>query len=158
MKKYFTFLICLLLFISCKKEVSETLIYNKVVQDYSNIFSENEEIKLSEKIINYEKLTTNQICIYTIDAIPNNETILDYATNLSNNLGVGTKEKDNGLLILISKFDREMAISTGIGTEKTITDSIAKAIIKETIVPKFKDSFYFKGINIGLDSIFLKWN
>ena len=66
MKKYFTFLICLLLFISCKKEVSETLIYNKVVQDYSNIFSENEEIKLSEKIINYEKLTTNQICIYTI--------------------------------------------------------------------------------------------
>lgn len=156
--KKITFLIYILVFISCKKEASETIIYNTVVQDYSAIFSKDEAQKLSEKIINFEKLTTNQICVYTIDSVPNNEAILYHATNLANTLGVGLKEKDNGLLILISRYDREMAIATGYGTEKNITDSIASNIIEYTIVPKFKDSLYFEGVNSGLDSIIKKWN
>ncbi|WP_052158361.1 TPM domain-containing protein [Lacinutrix jangbogonensis] len=147
-----------LVLISCKKETSSTLIYNKVVQDYSDLFSEAEEQKLSEKIINYEKRSTNQICVYTIDSIPNNEAIQNHAKNLANNLGVGTKEKNNGLLILISRLDRKIAIATGTGTQRIITDSFAKTIIENTILPQFKNSHYFEGISIGLDSIIVKWH
>ncbi|WP_299251024.1 YgcG family protein [uncultured Lacinutrix sp.] len=148
---------CLLLVVSCNNDTSKTSISDAVVQDYNDLFTATEEQKLSEKIINYEKLTTNQICIYTIDSIPNNEKILYHATNLAQRLGVGIKEKDNGLLILISYYDRDMAIATGYGVEKVITDSIAKTIIKQTIVPRFKDSLYFEGVTIGLDSIISKW-
>ncbi len=49
-----------------------------------------------------------------------------------------------------------MAIATGYGVEKVITDSIAKTIIKQTIVPRFKDNLYFEGATIGLDSIISK--
>ena len=135
----------------------KNVINNTVVQDYSDFFTKAEEHELSEKIIDYQKLTTNQICVYTIDSILDNETILFHATNLANDLGVGTKEKDNGLLILISRYDRKMAIATGYGTEKVITDPIAKIIIEKTIVPKFKDSLYFEGVTMGLDSIIEKW-
>lgn len=148
---------CLLLVVSCNNNTSKTSISDAVVQDYNDLFTATEEQKLSEKIINYEKLTTNQICIYTIDSIPNNEKILYHATTLAQKLGVGIKEKDNGLLILISYYDRDMAIATGYGVEKVITDSIAKTIIKQTIVPRFKDSLYFEGVTIGLDSIISKW-
>jgi len=158
MKKYFALLICLFLFISCKKEVSETLIFNTVVQDYSGVFSEAEEQKLAKKILDYEKLTTNQICVYTIDSVSNNKSTLEYATTLANNLGVGTKEKNNGLLILISKLDKEMAIATGTETGKTITDSLALSIIENTIIPEFKNGLYFKGVTTGLDSIIKKWD
>lgn len=155
--KYFILLFSFLVLISCKETINKTDINQSVVQDYSALFSSEEKQKLTKKIINYEKLTTNQICVYTIDSLPKNENALYYATNLANKLGVGTKEKNNGLLILISKFDRKMAIATGFGTEKIITDKIAHSIIEKTIVPKFKDDLYFKGVNTGLDSIILKW-
>ncbi|WP_152971398.1 TPM domain-containing protein [Lacinutrix algicola] len=57
---------------------------------------------------------------------------------------------------MISYHDRDMAIATGYGVEKVITDSIAKTIIKQTIVPRFKDNLYFEGATIGLDSIISK--
>lgn len=148
----------IMLSVSCKNEVHEKITHDFVVQDYSDLFSEVEEQKLLDKIINYQKLTTNEICIYTLDSVSSNKTILYHATTLANTLGVGTEEKNNGLLILISKNNREIAIATGTGTEKTITDPIAKTIIDKTILPKFRDNLYFEGVNKGLDSIFVKWN
>ena len=150
----FSLLVC----ISCKNETPKTFINSNVVQDYSKLFSEKEVEKLSKKIIDFEKRSTNQICVYTKDSIPKNETILYHATNLATHLGVGTKEKNNGLLILISRYDRQIAIATGTGTEKVITDAIAKRIIDKTILPKFKNNLYFEGITIGLDSLIKKWN
>lgn len=91
----------MLLVVSCNNYTSKTLISDAAIQDYSDLFTATEEQKLSEKLINYEKLTTNQICIYTIDSITNNEKILYNATTLAQKLGVDIKEKDNGLLILI---------------------------------------------------------
>lgn len=144
--------------ISCKQNNPKTIVAIDVVQDYSQLFSAEEKQTLSEKIINYEKKTTNQICVYTIDSLPQNTNSLYYATNLAMELGVGTKDKNNGLLLLISKYDRKIAIATGTETEKTITDLIANEIITTTIVPKFKENLYFKGVSNSLDSIIKKWN
>ncbi|WP_452225255.1 TPM domain-containing protein [Lacinutrix chionoecetis] len=155
--KNLLFLLSFLLCLSCKQHVRDTFYNHAVVQDNSDLFSNVEEKKLSEKIINYEKLTTNQICIITIDSVPNNRAILSHATNLANQLDIGLRAKDNGLLILISKFDRQVAIATGVGTEKSVTDIVASAIIEKTIVPNFKDQQYFEGVSVGLDSIFMKW-
>ncbi|RLJ62024.1 uncharacterized protein CLV86_2421 [Lacinutrix venerupis] len=148
----------ILLLISCKQNNPKTIVAIDVVQDYSQLFSAEEKQTLSEKIINYEKETTNQICVYTIDSLPQNTNSLYYATNLAMELGVGTKDKNNGLLLLISKYDRKIAIATGTETEKTITDLIANEIITTTIVPKFKENLYFKGVSNSLDSIIKKWN
>lgn len=148
----------ILLLISCKQNNPKTIVAIDVVQDYSQLFSAEEKQTLSEKIINYEKKTTNQICVYTIDSLPQNTNSLYYATNLAMELGVGTKDKNNGLLLLISKYDRKIAIATGTETEKTITDLIADEIITTTIVPKFKENLYFKGVSNSLDSIIKKWN
>ncbi|APX99407.1 TPM domain-containing protein [Lacinutrix venerupis] len=148
----------ILLLISCKQNNPKTIVAIDVVQDYSQLFSAEEKQTLSEKIINYEKKTTNQICVYTIDSLPQNTNSLYYATNLAMELGVGTKDKNNGLLLLISKYDRKIAIATGTETEKTITDLIANEIITTTIVPKFKENLYFKGVSNSLDSIIKKWN
>jgi len=156
MKKYIIILVIISCF-SCKTNNSKIEASQAVVQDYSNMFSKKEEQQLAKKIINYEAQTTNQICIYTIDSIPNNETAVYHAASIANRLGVGTKEKNNGLLMLISRLDRQVAIATGAGTENTITDSIAKTIIEKTIVPKFRDTLYFEGVTMGLDSILKKW-
>ena len=159
MKKSILYILLVsLAFISCKTKTEEILETNQsVVQDYAQIFSKVEADSLSKKIIDFELFSTNEICVYTIDSIPNNESALYYATKIANNLGVGKKEKDNGLLILISKYDRQIGIATGYRTENIFTDYMCKTIIENTIVPQFKNGNYYEGINNALDSIMTKW-
>ena len=162
----FLYILSLLIFIStCKYKKEDTSSYNylphneqqSVVYDLSNLFSTLEKDSLTKRILDYEKSTTNQIAIATFDSIPKNTTVLRYATDIAHNWGVGRADTNNGLLILISRYDRKMAIATGIGTEKILTDAICKNIIDKTIIPHFKEGDYYEGVNSGLDSIIFKW-
>lgn len=127
------------------------------VNDFENVFTSEQEIKLDKRIAAYELETTNEIAIVTIDSIKPYENINDFATDLSNEWGIGKKEKDNGLLILFSKSLREMRISTGIGTEKILTDEICKNVIDKTIIPEFKNRNYYNGIEKGLSELIILW-
>ena len=147
-----------LIFYSCKTNTEKYPSINQaIVEDYALIFLENEKAALTTTILNYEALSTNEICIYTIDSLPKNTNAIYQASNIAQNLGIGKKEKNNGLLILISKHDKQIAIATGYSTEKTITDYICKVIIDSIIVPKFKKGEYYNGINNALDTIIEKW-
>ena len=159
MKKSFLFLcFWIVVLSSCKTNTNNNSTLNQaVIQDYALIFSQDEKEALTIKIIDYEAVSTNEICVYTIDSLPKNTEAIYHATAIANNLGIGKKEKDNGLLILISKYDRQLAITTGKGTEKIITDYMCKVIIDSTIVPKFKKGEYYIGIDNALDRIVEKW-
>ncbi|MBC3847346.1 TPM domain-containing protein [Winogradskyella echinorum] len=166
MKKsiYFTISLVFLLCLNCKDNQSEKLLdlpENKlqfVVVDNSKLFSNIENDSLTHKIIKYEELTTNEIAVLTVDSIPTNTTIQYYSTQVANSWGIGKKEKDNGLLITISKYDRKVAISTGLKTEKTISDHECKVIIDSLMIPQFKNRNYYNGVNKALDSLFILWD
>ncbi|WP_298342262.1 TPM domain-containing protein [uncultured Algibacter sp.] len=150
--------ITILVLVSCKTKTNPNFLkHHAVVQDYAHLFSYAEKDSLSNTIIDYEITSTNEVCIYTIDSLPKNVSVHDYATTLANRLGVGKKEKDNGLLILISKYNRDIAITTGYNTEKHLTDYDCKIIIDSTIVPKFKKGEFYNGINNALNRIIYKW-
>jgi len=143
---------------SCKEKPEKRFALNQtVVQDYAMLLSVNERNLLSQKIISYEESTTNEICIFTLDSVSNNKSILYHATMIADSLGVGKRKKNNGLLILISKSDRQTSIATGTGTEKILTDYICKRIIDEAMIPSFKDGQFYKGLDSSLDSIIAKW-
>ncbi len=161
-------MICfLLLFLNCKDNgsttttVSSYILQNEtqaVVVDSSNLFTKVQRDLLSSKIIAYKKETTNEIGILTIDSLTTDENIQRYGTEVANTWGIGKKEKDNGLLITISKYDREVAISTGLGNEKTISDYECKIIINSIMIPEFKINNYYEGVNKALDSLFILWD
>lgn len=167
MKKVLYILSLIIFFSSCKLKKEDASSYNyapyneqqSVVYDLSNLFSTKEKDSLTKRIIDYEKATTNEIAIATFDSIPKNTTTLRYATDIAQKWGIGKMDtnNDNGLLILISRFDRQMAIATGLGTENILTDSICNKIIDKTIIPHFKKGNYYEGVNSGLDSIIKTW-
>ena len=157
MKQLILFFFIILL-ISCKtNQDSYNDINQAVVQDYAKLFSTSEKDSITNFILNYEKSSTNQICVMTIVSLPKNTNALYHATNLANDLGVGIADKDNGLLLLISIKDRQIAFATGYGTEKVLTDSICKRLIDSTLVPSFKKNNYFEGVTRVLDSLKVKW-
>lgn len=108
MKKSFVFLLIFISLSACKYADSKGIGLNNlephpVVMDYSKLFNDSQIELLSDKIIAYELQTTNEIAIITKDSIPKGEKIQVYATKLGEQLGVGKKDKHNGLLILISR-------------------------------------------------------
>ena len=77
----------------------------------------------------------------------------DYATELFTLWGIGKKDKDNGVLILISVGDRRAAIRTGYGAEGVLPDVIASRIIRNDMAPHFKQADYESGVLASLGTI-----
>jgi len=127
------------------------------VNDYSKIFDNKQIIELDSIINNYEKRTTNQITIITIDSIKPYINIHKYTVDLANEWGVGQKDKNNGLTIVISKNLRKVAIATGLGTEKTLTDEICQSTIDSIMIPRFKEDKYYEGIKNGTHELMHLW-
>lgn len=69
-------------------------------------------------------------------------------------------EKGNqiAVLIVIAIQDHKTKIEVGYGLEGTISDATAKRIIKEFMIPKFREGNYFQGISDGIDTIITKIN
>ena len=61
-----------------------------------------------------------------------------YTLKVTNQWGVGEKEKNNGVFIGISKGNRTIYIHNGIGTAKILSDAATKSIIDTAFVPEFK--------------------
>lgn len=128
------------------------------VNDYENILTTTQEKRLTKIIEAFEKKTSNEICIVSVSTILPYTNFAQYTTNLANAWGVGKKDKNNGLLIVLSKKAREVRIGTGLGTERILTDKICTTIVDKTMIPEFKKGNYFKGIKAGVKDIIKHWN
>ena len=127
------------------------------VNDYEQIFTKEQSKKLEKLISDYEKSTTKEIAVVTIDSIEPYDNMKDFATDLSNEWRVGKFQKDNGLVIVFSKSLKELRISTGNNTEKILTDEICKKIIDSSMVPEFKKGEFYLGIEKGINELIAKW-
>ena len=127
------------------------------VSDYENVFTIEQRQILEKRLTEYEQSTTREFVIITVDSIKPYENLKKFATDLSNDWRIGKKETNNGLSIIFSKSLREIRISTGLGTEKILTDEICKNIIDQTIIPEFKNGDYYSGIEKGITELIAKW-
>ncbi|MCP4883719.1 MAG: TPM domain-containing protein [Flavobacteriales bacterium] len=122
------------------------------VYDKAQFLSTNEAKRLEQKLINYSDTTSTQIVVVTINSLEGNE-IAMYGTELAHKWGIGQKDKDNGILLLVSKDDRKISIRNGYGVEYLLTDALSRRIIENIITPAFKQGNYYQGLDEGTDAI-----
>lgn len=126
------------------------------VNDFENIFSE-EEIKFLENLLTiYNDKSNRQIAVITIDSIPENTEFDNYAIKILDNWNVGKNNEGNGLSILLSKSLRKIRISTTDETSYYLTDDFCKKVIDETMIPEFKNGKCFDGLLLGLNELIRK--
>ena len=118
----------------------------KLVNDFASIFSADEANTLEYKLRKYNDTTSTQIAVVTVTDLEGYD-VSQYAQELGQKWGIGQKSKDNGVLILISKNDRAVNISTGYGMEGVLPDIICKRIIDKIIVPAFKQKNFYGGLD-----------
>ena len=63
---------------------------------------------------------------------------------------VGGRRVDDGVLVVVAKADRAVRIEVGYGLEGAIPDAIAKRIIEEAIVPRFRAGDFFGGLGAAV--------
>ena len=127
------------------------------VNDYYDLLSEQEIVALDKVLRDYEKETTREVVLIVVKDIKPYEDILAFGKDMGNRLGVGKKEKNNGLMMILDMGESNVGISTGLGTEKILTDSICQVVINEEIIPKFKKGEFFDGILTGFEALMARW-
>ncbi|MFS4445368.1 TPM domain-containing protein [Maribacter sp. 2307UL18-2] len=140
------------------KEFRETKELGRIVSDYDSIFKQEERRELGNLIHDYNVQTTRQIVVVTIDSLHSYEDIQKFATDLANYLGVGTKEENNGLTLVLCKPERKIGIATGLETERVLTDSICKVIIDSIMIPKFREGDFYSGMKGGVVELIKNWD
>ena len=122
------------------------------VVDQAGILSESVEGQLSAAFKRHETQTSNQVVVATINDL-GSKTIAQYGYMLGRHWGIGQEGKNNGLILLISKHDRELRIEVGYGLEGLMTDALATSIVHHTIAPFFKRGDFDGGVIAGSNQI-----
>ena len=130
---------------------------NSFVSDYAGILNQEESQKIETKISSFEKQTSNEIAVVILKSLEG-EDIADVAQQFFEKWGIGKKDKNNGVLLLISLGDRKTRIQTGYGVEGLLTDIATSHIQSDLIAPAFRSGKYGYGIEIAIDKIILLLN
>lgn len=124
----------------------------KYVNDYTNTLTTEQVKNLEAKIVDFSHKTSSEIAIVIVPTTGDYD-ISSYAFELGDKWGIGKKDINNGILMLIAKNDRKIFIATGQGLEGALPDATIASIIRNEITPYFKNGDYYQGINNGLSTI-----
>jgi uncharacterized protein len=124
------------------------------VHDYAGWLNPSEKDILERKLQRYFDSTTTQIVIMIRPDIGDYDKA-GYAFELGNRWGIGRKDKNNGIVLLVKTEapERGIFIATGYGTEGALPDITAGRIVREVIAPYFRRNQYFGGLSAGTNSI-----
>jgi uncharacterized protein len=124
----------------------------RLVNDFAHMLGPDQATALEQKLVAYNDSTSTQIAIITVEAVGDYD-MMDYALKIGREWGVGGKQFNNGVVILISKNDHKAFIATGYGMEGPLPDATCKEIIDNDIIPNFKQQNYYEGLDKATDDI-----
>lgn len=122
------------------------------IVDEAGLFSQTQKETLESTLSAHERATSNQIVVVTLASLQGYD-IADFGYQLGRAWGIGTKERNNGVLLIIAPNERKVRIEVGYGLEGSLPDAIAHSIIQNTILPAFKAKNYFEGASKGVNAI-----
>lgn len=164
MKKLFLIVAALLLTISLcscqQKEKYPSPTEKFFVNDFANIIDDSDETEFYTKAAALDKSTTAQVVLVTIEDLQG-DTPENYALELGRLWGIGEEKTDNGVLVLLSREDREIYIAVGYGLEGALPDSKTGRIIDVYGLNYLREDNFSKGItaigNALINEIYMEY-
>ena len=120
--------------------------------DQAGLLSTAEEQALVGRLASFETETRHQIAILTIVSLEG-EAIESYALRAAETWKLGDAEFDNGVIVVVAAKDRRARIEVGYGLEGAIPDALAARIIRDYMIPEFKQGAMGRGLTRGADAI-----
>jgi len=129
----------------------------RLVNDFANLLSEGEKAVLEDSLVQFARTTSTQIVVVTIPDLDGYDPG-DYAFRLGEKWGVGQKDKDNGIVILVKPKQGnnkgQVFVATGYGLEGILPDAVVNStVVDYEMMPRFKENNYYQGIASGVQVI-----
>ena len=115
------------------------------VNDFANVIDDNTETEFYSKAVALNKVTTAQVVLVTVETL-NGEASAEYALELGRKWGVGNKDNDNGIVVLLATEEREIYIAVGYGLEGALPDSKTGRIIDVYGLSYFRNDDFSTGL------------
>ena len=122
------------------------------VVDEAGLLDAAKRAEIEAKLAALEAKTTDQFVVVTIRSLQG-RTIEEYGYRLGRSWGIGQKDKNNGVLLIVAPNEHKVRIEVGYGLEGTLPDAITSLIVQNSILPRFKANDYPGGIARGVDDI-----
>ena len=119
------------------------------VNDYAKIIRDSDELEIEEYLASLENSTGIQIAVLTMPSLEGDD-IASFAIRVADKWQLGDKEKDNGAILIVAYEEHDLRIEVGDGLEGSLTDAKCGLILRNVIVPEFKDGNYSAGIKKGV--------
>ena len=129
----------------------------RFVSDPADAIDEADEAALNRRIAALRDSLGVEIAVVVLPAIDGDTygSAREFANELFNTWGIGKKETDRGLLILLitNEDNREITFEVGYGLEGELTDGLCKLIQKRRMIPPMKEGRYGEGLLAGLEEV-----
>ena len=124
------------------------------VVDQAHLLRPEQVIDLKSKSEALYAQTGRAFAIATVNSLEGYP-VEDYAYRLLRYWKLGSAKNNDGVLLVVAPTEHKVAITTGYGAGEYMTDAMSGIIIREEIVPHFKQNppDYGSGIEAGADAI-----
>ncbi|MEQ1696800.1 MAG: TPM domain-containing protein, partial [Hyphomicrobiaceae bacterium] len=122
------------------------------VVDQAGLLTASQRAALESDLAAFEATSTDQIVVVTTPSLQGYP-IDEFGYQLGRKWGIGQKNKDNGILVIVAPNDRKVRIEVGRRLEPLLPDGRAGSIISNTILPMFRRGDFPGGIKAGVAEI-----
>jgi uncharacterized protein len=120
------------------------------ITDLTGTLKTEQVASLEQMLRSFEERKGSQIAVLMLRTTAP-ETIEQYALRVAEQWQVGRKKLDDGVVLVIAKDDRAVRIEVGYGLEGVLNDATASRIIREVIVPRFREGDFYGGVSAAVD-------
>lgn len=157
MKKLFIWLVLLIslatsAFASAQETIPPVPTGSRYVQDYAGVLSDETKTKINRLGSKIRESTTAQVVVVTVNSLEGMP-IEEYSLSILRKWGIGDKNQNNGVLMLIAVNDKQSRIEVGYGLEGVLNDAKAGRILDESILPYFQQGDYNLGVWTGYKAL-----
>lgn len=122
------------------------------ITDLTATLSGDQQAKLEQRLAAFESAKGAQLVVLLLPSTQP-ETIEQYGIRLAEAWKIGRRGSHDGVILIVAKNDRTVRIEVGYGLEGAIPDAVAKRIIEERIVPRFRAGDFFDGVWDGVQAL-----
>ncbi len=122
------------------------------VNDFAQVLKTETKASLETDLAAFASGGNPEVVVATVPSL-GGDSIEEYANQLFREWGIGSQEKNSGVLFIVARDDRKMRIEVGYGLEGALTDIETKYIQEDFVRPYFSKEQYDEGVRMGIGKI-----
>lgn len=122
------------------------------IVDNANLINAADKAQIESELAALEATSTDQVAVVTVPSL-DGYAIEDYSIGLARKWGIGQKDKDNGVVLIVAPNERKVRIEVGRRLEPMLNDTMATLIVQNAILTQFRRGDFSAGIRDGVRDI-----